>query len=131
MQRLQTPSDVVARCQKVMANAWMVRRFVKHCEEAEEFPELLQLPRTVFDVARALQTRADDPPAYLRMLQKKIGRLRRAAEQFQNDAPAASTHMNFVQAAIAIAFCVEQLEELLQVGLGMLAEDGSPTDQPA
>ena len=66
-----TPSEIVDRCQTVMAHAWMVRTFVKHSEEAEDFPELMGLPRAVFDTSRALETRVDDPAAYLKMPRSK------------------------------------------------------------
>jgi hypothetical protein len=105
--------EIVAECQKVMAHAWMVRTFIKHSPEAEEFTELLDLVRTVFDVSRALETRAGDPPAYLHMLRKKIGKLREAARQFRDDAPQASSHTNFQQAVISIDHCVERLESCL------------------
>jgi hypothetical protein len=47
------------------------------------------------------------------MLSKKIGRMRRATEQFRRDAPLASTHTNFVQAVRSIDLCVTRLERLL------------------
>jgi hypothetical protein len=105
---------VVEQCQQAMAHAWMVRTFVKHSDEAEQFPELMQLVRTVFDTARALETRVDDPPGYLRMLQKKLGKLRRASEQFALDAPQASTHTNFVQAVASMRGAVDSLSRLLE-----------------
>lgn len=106
-------AEWVQRCQQVMASAWMIRTFIKHCEEVEDFPELMNMARAVFDTSRALETRVDDPAAYFRMLQKKIGKLRAAADAFAEDAPAASLHMNFQQAVISIQFCVEQLESLI------------------
>ena len=106
-------SELVARCQKIMAHAWMVRTFIKHCDEIEDFPELMGIVRSVFDTARALETRVDDPPAYLHMLRKKIGKLRTAAAQFRQDAPAASTHTNFQQAVVSMDACVEELQECL------------------
>jgi hypothetical protein len=105
---------VVEQCQQAMAHAWMVRTFVKHSDEAEQFPELMQLVRTVFDTARALETRVDDPPGYLRMLRKKVGKLRRASEQFAQDAPQASTHTNFVQAVVSMRAAVDSLSRLLE-----------------
>lgn len=109
-----TSSDTVARCQKIMANAWMVRTFIKHSEEVEDFPELMGIVRAVFDTAMALETRLDDPAAYMKMLAKKIGRLRKAADQFRIDAPMASTHTNFQQAVVSIDFCIAELTELLE-----------------
>ena len=113
MHETPNPREIVDRCQKIMAHAWMVRTFVKHSDEVDEFPELMNVVRTVFDTSRALETKVEDPPAYLHMLRKKIGKLRKAAEQFRIDAPVASTHTNFQQAVISMEACVERLEELL------------------
>lgn len=110
-----TLNEIVDRCQTVMAHAWMVRTFVKHSEEAEDFPELMGLARAVFDTSRALETRVEDPAAYLKMLTKKIGKLRAAAEEFRQDAPKASAHTNFQQAVISIDACVAELTGLLEV----------------
>lgn len=96
-----------------MAHAWMVRTFVKHSPEAEDFPELMEIARIVFDVSRALEVHASDPAAYLNTLRKKIGKLRTAAEKFRNDAPLASSHTNFQQAVISIDACVADLAEVL------------------
>ena len=120
-----TPEQIVSECQDVMAHAWMVRTFVKHSEEAEDFPELMNLARTVFDTARALETRTDDPAGYLQMLRKKIGKLRRASEEFRADAPRASTHMNFQQAVVSMDACERRLEELLAAGQSAVDSNGS------
>lgn len=120
MNESSEPSDtdhlqrIVDRCQVVLAHAWMVRTFVKHSTEVEDFPELMSLPRTVFDVSRSLESRKSDPPAYLHQLRKKIRRLREAATQFAENAPIASTHLNFQQAVISFTAAVCELEELLQ-----------------
>ena len=124
----RSPREIVARCEQVMAHAWMVRTFVKHSEEAEEYPELMHLARTVFDVARALETRIDEPAGYLRMLRKKIGRLGRAADQFRTEAPEASGHMNFRQAVVSMDACVAELRELLSAGEAALAR-GADTEK--
>jgi hypothetical protein len=108
-----SPAHAVARCQTVLAHAWMVRTFVKHSPEVEQFPELLEIVRNVFDLSRALETRVEDPPAYLQMLKKKIGKLRKAAEKFRHDAPLASTHTNFQQAVLSMDACVAALDEVL------------------
>lgn len=108
-----TPSAAVARCQEVLAHAWMVRTFVKHSPEVEEFPELMQVARTVFDVSRSLESRVNDPDAYFRQLRKKFRRLREAAAAFAVDAPLASDHTNFRQAVISMQACVTTLEQLM------------------
>jgi hypothetical protein len=108
-----TPEQSVARCQDVLSHAWMVRTFVKHSTEVEDFPELMEIVRTVFDTSRALETKVDDPPGYLHMLRKKIGKLRQAAAKFREDAPKASDHTNFKQAMQSIDVCVRDLEQVL------------------
>ena len=67
----------------------------------------------MFDTSRALETRVGDPSAYVKMLQKKIGKLRKAVAQFRLDAFEASTHTNFQQAVISIEACVAELDALL------------------
>ena len=114
--------QVVRRCQQVMAHAWMVRTFVKHSDEAEDFPELMGIVRAVFDMSRALETRAADPAAYLQMLRKKLGKLRTAAREFQQHAAEASMHTNFQQAVVSMDACVEELERLLDTGPRAAAE---------
>ena len=108
-----TVAEAVARCQIVFAHAWMVRTFVKHSETVEEFPELMQIVRTVFDTSRALESKIDDPAAYLTTLRKKIAKLGVAADQFRTDAPGASDHTNFRQAVISMDGCVAELERIL------------------
>ncbi len=105
--------DAVKRCEQIMAHLWMVRTFVKHSDEVEDFPELMTTARSIFDTALALETRIDDPAAYLHMLRKKIGKLRSASEQFKIDAPIASTHTNFQQAVISFDAGVTELESIL------------------
>jgi hypothetical protein len=81
-----TLPEVVACCQAQMSHAWMVRTFIKHSDEVEDFPELMGIVRCVFDTSLALETRLADPPGYLKMLSKKIGKLRSATAQFKEDA---------------------------------------------
>lgn len=106
------PKDRVQRCQRILAHAWMVRTFVKHSDEVEDFPELMHLPRTVFDLCRAVEHLVDRPEEYLRILRKKLPRLRKAIEQFSHDAPLASAHTNFQQAVISIETSYEDLAAL-------------------
>lgn len=109
-----SPAEAVVRCEELMAHAWMVRTFIKHSSEVEDFPELMGIVRSVFDISRALETRVQDPGAYLHMLKKKIGKLRAAAAEFRKDAPIASAHTNFQQAVISIDTCVRDLENVLR-----------------
>lgn len=129
-ERPPAPRDpVVARCESIMAHAWMVRTFVKHAPEVEAFPELMEIARVIFDVSRALETRVDDPAGYLHLLKKKIGKLRKAADQFRRDAPLASDHTNFRQAVVSIDASVHELETILQSAVGPAPT--SPIPAPA
>ena len=106
-------TSLVERSQKVMAHAWMIRTFVKHSDEVDDFPELNEMARTIFDVFRAVETQVGDPAGYFRTVRKKIGKLRSAAEEFEKNAWHASTHTNFQQAVISAKFVGEQLQELV------------------
>ncbi len=118
--------SLVDRAQKLMAHAWMIRTFVKHCDEVDDFPELNEMARTIFDTFRALETQVDDPASYFKIVRKKIGALKSAAVQFQKDAWHASTHTNFQQAAIAALALGEQLQELLDQAEAMLPKRPAP-----
>lgn len=108
-----TPQELVAVFQKTMAHAWMVRTFIKHCDEVEDYPELMGIVRAVFDMSRAIESKADDHEVYFKFVRKKLGKLRKAAEQFKEDAWAASTHTNFQQAVLSVNYATEQMEEIL------------------
>lgn len=105
---------VVDRCQTILAHAWMVRTFVKHSSEVEDFPELMGIVRNVFDLCRSVESRVEDPPAYIHQLRKKLSKLKAAAAQFEKDAPLASDHTNFRQAVISINGCVRELETIVR-----------------
>jgi len=104
---------VVERCQTILAHAWMVRTFVKHSSEVEDFPELMGIVRNVFDLCRSVESRVEDPTAYIHQLRKKLSKLKKAAAQFAVDAPLASDHTNFRQAVISINACVQNLEGIV------------------
>ncbi len=114
-------SDIIHRCDEVLAHAWMVRTFIKHGEEIDDYPELMGIVRSVFDISRALETRLGDPVGYVRMLNKKVGKLRKAAELFAVDALKASTHTNFQQAVKSMNVCVRELLALSARGQELLA----------
>lgn len=98
-----------------MAHAWVVRAFLRHSDEIEDFPELTNMCRAIFDLSRALETRVDDPVGYFKMLNKKLPKFRVAAEQFAKDVPELSTHTNFAQSVISINVCVRELFETLEL----------------
>lgn len=105
--------QLVERCQAQMAHAWVVRAFLRHSEEIEDFPELTEICRSIFDTSRALETRVDDPMGYFKMLNKKLGKFRVAVEKFASDVPTISTHTNFAQSVISLRACVDDLQETI------------------
>ena len=109
----QQLKELAEQFQKTMAHAWMVRTFIKHSDEVEDYPELMGIVRSVFDMSRAIENKIDDPATYFRFARKKIGKLREASEQFREDAWSASTHTNFQQAVMSMEHCVVQLESIL------------------
>lgn len=120
---LETLPEVVDRCQKVMSHAWMVRAFLRRCDEVEDFPELVEMGRAIFDFSRALETRADDPPGYLKMLQKKLTKFRKAVAKFKEDAQELTSHTNFEQAIISLETVVDDLIETGKVGFALLKSE--------
>lgn len=116
-----TLEQLVERFQKTMAHAWMVRTFIKHCDEVDDYPELMGIVRAVFDMSRAIESKADEPANYFKFASKKIGKLKKAAEQFQKDAWSASTHTNFQQAVMSVLYSVEQMQAILTEAQSLLA----------
>ena len=111
-----TAAQAMERIHVVVAHAWMVRTFLKHAPEFEENVERMEIPRTIFDFARAVEARhaAGDADGYVKMVRKKLGRLRATAEQFAKDQPEISNHTNFQQAAISLGGCVRAIQEVLE-----------------
>lgn len=110
-----TPADAMERINTIVAHAWMVRTFLKHAPEFEEDVERMEIPRTIFDFARAVETRyaERDADGYLKMVRKKLGKLRAAAEKFAAEQPGISNHTNFQQAAASLRGCVRAVDEIL------------------
>ena len=115
-----SPQDIVNECQNELAHAWVVRAFVRHSDEAEDFPEITEIGRAVFDLTRALETRVGDPAAYFRMLRKKLGKFQKATGEFASEAPQVSTHTNFQQSVVSIQAVAARLERLLEAGLASI-----------
>ena len=112
-EQAKTLAALAAEFQKTMAHAWMVRTFIKHCDEIDDFPELMGIVRAVFDMSRAIENKADEPDTYFRFAAKKIGKLRKAVVQFREDAWRASTHTNFQQAVVSVEHATERMESIL------------------
>jgi hypothetical protein len=110
-----SPEEAVERLNVVLAHAWMVRTFLKHADEIQDDPDLLDVPRTIFDYCRAVEPSRErgDFKTYLHLIRGKLPRLRRAAELFAREFRRVSDHTNFQMASLSLTGCVRQVEEVL------------------
>lgn len=109
-----TPDEAVARCNVVLAHAWMVRTFLKHADEIQDSPDMLDVPRTLYDAIRAVEPARErgDVPEFLRRLRGKVGKLRRVAHYFRDHHKEYSPHTNFEMAAASLVGVVHSLDEI-------------------
>ncbi len=109
------PEEAVERLNVVLAHAWMVRNFLKHADEVQEDEEMLEVHRLLFDTIRAVEPSRErgDYKEYLRRMQGKLPKLRRAAEFFASEYRRVSTHTNFEMAALSLTGVVRHIEEIL------------------
>lgn len=114
----------VIRCQEQMAHAWVVRAFLRHSDEIEDFDELTLICRAIFDISRALETRVDDPMGYFKMLTKKLGKYRVAIDEFARQVPEISTHTNFAQSVISMQAGLQELQTTLDNARSLARKQG-------
>ena len=109
-----TPEAAVARLNLVLAHAWMVRTFLKHADEIQENEDMLDVPRTLYDIVRAVEPafQRGDHTEYLRRLKGKLPKIRKSAEWFTEHFREFSPHTNFEQAALSLQGIVQQLQEV-------------------
>lgn len=102
-----------------VAHIWMVRTFLKHCDEAEEDEELASVHRDLYDFMLALgpALEKDDEALYVKLSKKKLSKLRRATALFVEIQPEVSGHMNFRMAARSLRKAVDMIAELLDRSL--------------
>lgn len=111
-----TIDEAMHRMDSQLSHVWMVRTFLKHCEEAEEDEELCQVHRALYDVMLALggPLEAGDAAGYLKRAAKKYSKLVRAAELFQTIQPEVSQHTNFQMAVQSLVSAVGEIGTVLQ-----------------
>ena len=120
-----TPDEAMERLNVVMAHAWMVRNFLKHADEVQDDPEMLEVHRMIFDFIRATEPsyQRKDAKEYLHRVRGKLPKLRRVAEYFAQEWRRVSAHTNFEMAALSLTGCVKQIEEILAGVPGPAAGD--------
>ena len=103
------------RLNVVMAHAWMVRNFLKHADEVQDDPEMLEVHRMIFDFIRAAEPsyQRKDAKEYLHRVRGKLPKLRRVADYFAAEHKRVSDHTNYQMASQSLSGCVRQIEEIL------------------
>ncbi len=94
-----------------LSHVWMVRRFLKHCDEAEDDPDLQDISRDLYDFMLALgpARTAQDFRLYMKQANKKIKKLERATNLFVEIQPEVSGHTNFAMAARSLQLAVSSI----------------------
>lgn len=108
-----TDEERVNRIDTQLSHVWMVRTFLKHCEEAEEDDELRDVFRMLYDFMLSLGDKLSDPSAYLKQCRKKIRKLNEATELFLEIQPEISNHTNFQMAARSLRAAVQEVQRLI------------------
>ena len=108
-------AELVACIDGLLSHVWMVRAFLKHCEEAEEDDELNDVQRTLYDYMLALGAplQSGDHAKYLKQAKKKLKKLIAAKDLFEEIQPEISSHTNFKMAAASLSQSVRQIESIL------------------
>jgi len=111
-----TPDDAMKQIDDLSSHVWMVRTFIKHSEEAEEDDELAKVHRELYDFMIALGpgVDAEDSEMFLKACQKKIAKLKRATELFEEIQPDISDHTNFKMAVRSLRLAVDRISDLVQ-----------------
>jgi hypothetical protein len=104
------------RIDTLLSHVWMVRAFLKHCEEAEDDEELAEVHRSLYDYMLALggPLKDNDAAAYLKQANKKYKKLQRAAETYAEIQPEISNHTNFEMAGRSLMAAVKEIGFVLQ-----------------
>lgn len=113
-----SPHDLMLAVDAHLAHVWMVRAFLKRSDEAQEDDELAEVHRELYDYMLALggPLKEGNADEYLKLARKKLGKLKRATEQFAQIQPQISTHTNFQMAVVSLRIAVEKIVRLLEAG---------------
>ncbi len=109
-------AEKAARIEQLVSHVWMVRTFLKHCDEAEEDDELRDVYRELYDYMMALggSVAAEGPVSYLKMAKKKFKKLHEACALFSQIQPEISSHTNFQMAVRSLQIAVREIQSILE-----------------
>jgi cob(I)alamin adenosyltransferase len=110
------PMERVCAIDTEVTHVWMIRTFLKHADEAEEDDDLRAIVRDLYDFILAVGPldEVEDPAVYLKMAKKKLSRIRRATELYEEIQPEVSGHTNFVMAARSLRAAVDRIIAIVQ-----------------
>ncbi len=105
--------DIVVAIDHQVAHLWMVRTFLKHADESEDDEELREVVRDLYDFILAVGPVDEslDEAVYLKMAKKKLSKLRKATELYEEIQPEVSGHTNFVMAAKSLRLTLDAIAE--------------------
>ena len=108
--------EVMKRIDTLLSHVWMVRTFLKHCDEVEEDDDLRDVHRGLYDYMLAVGDawRRQDAQSYLKQAKKKLRRLREATKLFTEIQPEVSGQTNFQMGNQSLASAVEQIGRLIE-----------------
>jgi cob(I)alamin adenosyltransferase len=111
-----TLTVAVGQLDDQLAHLWMVRTFLKHSDEAQDDEDLRDIARDLYDYILALAPAklAEDDEAYIKMARKKLSKLRKAAELYDEIQAEVSSHTNFEMANRSLKLVVARIEQILQ-----------------
>ena len=105
------PLDRVRAIDTEVAHIWMIRAFLKHADESEDDEDLRGIVRDLYDFILAVGPldEVEDPALYLKMAKKKLSKLRKATELYEEIQPEVSGHTNFAMAARSLRTAVDRV----------------------
>ena len=111
-----TPEQAMPKIDDLVSHVWMVRTFIKHCEEVEEDDELAEVHRALYDFAHALgpPLKSGDAAAYVKTVKKKLSKLKKATELFTEIQPEISSHTNFQMAETSLRVAAGEIADVLE-----------------
>ncbi len=110
-----TIPDAIPLLNECLAHLWMIRTYLKHQEEVQDDPEMIEVPRLLYDSIRAVEPSflKGDFETYVRRLRGKVGKLKKNAEFFAREYKRISAHTNYEMASLSYTGAVKRIEEIL------------------
>lgn len=107
----------ISKIEKQLAHIWMVRNFLKHCDEAEDDEDVCEVQRQLYDYIHAVGVHIEQKnfPEAVRFAKKKLTRLKNATALFEEIQEEVSTHTNFRMANRSLRAAVNELVIIVQV----------------